>query len=255
MVETIEICCDNIYSCIAAETESVDRIELCSSLEMGGLTPSAGLIKRSREVFSSDIHVLIRPRGGDFLYSTSDLKVILSDIDFCCESGIDGIVFGALNKDGLIDSDLCEDIIDYVHEKGMSFTFHRAFDLTPNLLDSLNVLVKIGADRVLTSGGRVSAYDGRDTIAQLVKMGQGRIGIIAGGGVRSENVSEIVCSAGVREIHLSASVDVETKMIYRDQPFHFSNNEKGDFFVKVSDNKVIQSVVKSLQSKGFYKVL
>lgn len=195
----VEAAVDTIGSAIAAEGSGADRVELCASLDDGGTTPGAGLIGAAKTRINIPVFVLIRPRAGGFVYSDDDIDVMKQDVDFARSEGADGIVTGALDDTGRVEIAATRALI--AAAGGLPVTFHRAFDAASDLSDALEMLVAAGVSRVLTSGGANTAIEGADTIARLVDQANGRIIIVAGGGIREHNVREIIARTGVTEIH------------------------------------------------------
>jgi copper homeostasis protein len=207
----IEICTNSFRSAKIAATSGADRIELCQSLESGGLTPSAGDIKRSvalKSQFDFAVNVLIRPRNGDFCYNQEEYEVMLEDIGFCQESGVDGIVIGALLKDGSIDLDGLRKMIDAAGD--MSLTFHRAFDLCLDPDAALKPISALGFDRILTSGRAPKAILGKENIKHWIDICGDELIIMPGSGINAENIQELVDFTGAKEVHLSAKETVES---------------------------------------------
>ena len=200
----VEICVDGVASAVAAERGGADRVELCVALGAGGLTPSAGLIATTRRAISIGLHVLIRPRAGDFVLADDECAVCLLDIRCAVELGADGVVVGALDTSGSIDETRVRALIDAA--RPLSVTFHRAFDVVPEPLAALETLAALGVDRVLTSGGAASAWEGRERLRELVVAARGRVAIIAGAGVKASNVGALIRLAGVSEIHAGGGV-------------------------------------------------
>lgn len=200
MTVLVEACVDAVDSSLAAERGGALRLELCDALYDGGTTPSAGMIAAVKARVSIPVFAIVRPRGGGFVYSDDEVDVMLRDIAVARQLGVDGLVIGALTRDATIDAATTERLVDAAH--GAPITFHRAFDLTPNLSDALNQLMTLGISRVLTSGGAPTARDGSPAIRALVEQADDRIVVMAGGGVREENVAEIVARTGVREVHV-----------------------------------------------------
>ncbi|CAM1325960.1 CUTC (predicted) [Pycnogonum litorale] len=209
----MEVCVDSVQSAIEAQKGGACRIELCSGLPVGGLTPSSGLVKAVKEMLTIPVYVLIRPRQGDFLYTDDEKAVIRNDVDGLIESGADGLVVGALTSDGEIDVKLCREIIEL--SDGRPITFHRAFDMTSNAESSLERLIELNVTRVLTSGRKKSAIDGVDLLAKLHEQAAGRIVIMPGGGITEDNLPDILNVAGVREFHTSASKRFASEMKYK----------------------------------------
>ncbi|MBD5345974.1 MAG: copper homeostasis protein CutC [Bacteroides sp.] len=215
---TLEICCADIHSVIAAVEGGANRIELCSALEVGGLTPSPGLLAEARKLTAGKVrlHVLIRPRPGDYIYTAEEIEVMKIDIDCCGQLGCDGVVIGALNPDGTVNAHVTRELLDAASPYNMSVTFHRAFDLCRDPFEALDTLVEIGGvDRVLTSGLAASAPEGMEMLASLVNKGQGSISIMPGAGVTSANAAMIIGATGAGEIHASAKSRVGSEMKFR----------------------------------------
>ncbi|HNZ43307.1 MAG TPA: copper homeostasis protein CutC [Bacteroidales bacterium] len=207
-----EVCANSLSSALAARDGGAHRIELCSSLNSGGLTPSAGTIKSVLSLVDIPVFVLIRPRAGDFLYSRNEFNVMKEDIKFAKNLGAAGVVFGILNPEAGIDVDRCSELVSLA--KPMQSTFHRAFDRVMNPGSALEDVIKTGAQRVLTSGLNEKAVKGKEFIRKLVEQANGRIAIMAGRGINPQNVAEIVSDTGVKEIHASCSASVYSKMIW-----------------------------------------
>jgi copper homeostasis protein len=199
----LEIAADGLGSALAAQAGGADRVELCADLAEGGVTPSRGVIAAARSALALPVHVLIRPRAGDFCYSPAELRVMQYDIEECERLGCHGVVIGALDTAGDVDLAACRDLIAAAGP--MSITFHRAFDVVRDRQAALEALIDLGCKRVLTSGAQSSAPEGATTIAAVVRQAAGRIGVMAGAGIRPEDVRQLVAVTGVREIHASAS--------------------------------------------------
>lgn len=200
----LEVCCGSLQSAMNAVGGGAERIELCSALSLDGLTPSLGLIQQLRSLYPTlRIHVLIRPREGDFVYTEAELQVMLRDIELAAAAGATAIVAGALTPEGDIDLTATRRLIEAAGS--LPFTFHRAFDVVTDQHEALAQLIDLGAARVLTSGGAPSAMHGKERLRQLVEQAAGSISILPGGGVNSNNARIILETTGATEIHGSCS--------------------------------------------------
>ena len=202
----LEICCNNIASVLAAKSGGADRIELCSALELGGLTPSIGLIEEAVKIFGKGVFVLIRERAGDFNYSKPEIEVMKRDIKAAVAAGVGGIVIGALTPDKHIDKDAIREMM--TETKGVEVTFHRAFDEVVEPETALEEIIELGCDRILTSGQKPGAFEGIPLLKKLNRLAKGRIIILAGAGVTPENAAQILELSEGKEIHASAKIDV-----------------------------------------------
>lgn len=212
MKPILEICAADIGSVYAASNGGADRIELCSALSEGGLTPSAGMIEEALRVPGIKVNVLIRPRCGDFVYSEQEILTMLRDIEICRQLGVNGVVVGALTPDGNIDREACRRMA--VASEGLHRTFHRAFDMCRDPELAVREIISLGFDRVLTSGQSPTALDGAGLIGRLSQEFP-EITFIAAGGINPDNVRDIMNLAGVHEVHASAKAVVKSAMTYR----------------------------------------
>lgn len=208
----LEICAADLDSVAAAAAGGADRVELCSGLAEGGVTPSIGLIRQSVKTPGIKTHVLIRPRAGNFTYSEPDIQAMIHDIRHAAEAGAHGVVTGALDTEGNVDVDTCRRLIDAAGN--MSVTFHRAFDMCRDPYQSLEQIITLGFHRILTSGGAPKAMNGCDELARLVRQADGRIIILAGSGVSPDNADAIMSQTGVTELHASAGTYVPSTLSY-----------------------------------------
>jgi copper homeostasis protein len=200
----LEICAFNLASAIIAQRSGADRIELCASPAEGGVTPSPGVIRTARESLRIALYPIIRPRGGDFLYSDEEFRVMLRDIEYCKQAGCNGVVIGMLNADGSVDQGRCTRLVEAAYPLGV--TFHRAFDWAANPFEALEAIIQMGCERILTSGQRPTAEEGVEMIDQLVREADDRIVIMPGSGVRSTNITLLAEKTGASEFHTSARV-------------------------------------------------
>jgi len=230
---------------MAAERGGADRVELCDNLLEGGTTPSGGCVKLAREEVRIGLQVIIRPRGGDFLYSDIEFAVMLEDIRLAKALGADGVVFGCLTANGAIDLDRTRRLLEAA--RPMNVTFHRAFDMCLDPRRALEDLVQLGVDRVLTSGQEASVIEGLDLICELQQLAAGRIIVMPGGGLTPANVKKVVERSGVSEVHLSARATVESAMQHRNtRCFMGGALRPPEFSWKSTDDKQVRAVVSSL---------
>lgn len=209
----IEVCLDSAESALAAQEGGAQRVELCDNLIEGGTTPSAGMVAVTRRAVDIGLHVMIRPRGGDFCYSPWELDAMLHDIDTARELGADGVVFGALLDDGTIDEESTSELLQAA--RPMAVTFHRAFDMTRDPLAALDTLLELGVDRLLTSGQEATVADGVGLVRELVRWAGTELVVMPGCGITPRNVGRIVAETGAKEIHVVAARSVESPMRYR----------------------------------------
>ena len=240
----LEICAGSVESAIAARDGGAQRIELCAALEVGGVTPSAGLIAEARKIEGVVLNVIIRPRGGDFLYNEYEAACMEQDIRTCKQLGVDGVVIGALTADGDIDTTLCKRLI--AAADGMSVTFHRAFDMCRDPRKALEELISLGCDRVLTSGQAATAEAGVPLLKELVEQSAERIIIMPGCGVNSSNVASILESTGANEIHASARKSVGSGMKFRHSGVSMGNPDSDEYARKETDVNEVKAIIASL---------
>jgi copper homeostasis protein len=195
----VEAAVETLEEALAAKRAGADRIELCANLGVGGTTPSAGLIASVVQQVNHPVFVMIRPRGGDFVYAADEIDAMIEDIDRARPLGIAGIVTGALRSDGSVDVDSLRRLMSPA--AGLPVTFHRAFDVVANRTEALEQVIDLGASRVLTSGGAATALDGAVAIAMLVDQAGERVSIVAGGKIREQNARDVIARTGVREVH------------------------------------------------------
>lgn len=198
----LEVAANSAASAFAAQAGGAGRVELCASLDEGGVTPSHGTLVLAREGLDIPLYVLIRPRAGDFVYEDHEIEAMLDDIMHCRELGCEGVVVGALTPEGEVDVDACQRFLEAA--EGMGVTFHRAFDLVVDQGDALETLIELGFERVLTSGGMASAVAGAGRLARLVAQAGDRIVVMPGAGIEPGNIAALRDATGAREFHASA---------------------------------------------------
>lgn len=209
----MEVCANSLRSALAAQQGGAIRVELCDNLPEGGTTPSYAQIAMAKKMLSIKVYPIIRPRGGDFLYSDLEFEIMKTDIETCKSLNCDGVVIGILKADGSVDMDRCATLIAVAAP--MPVTFHRAFDMSNDLEKALEDIISLGCERILTSGGESSAIKGAATIAKLIKLSEGRITIMPGAGVSTSNITELIQTTGATEFHASAKYPVKSKMLFR----------------------------------------
>lgn len=242
----IEVCANSLESALIAQKEGADRIELCQSLNEGGLTPSAGTLKAVREALSIEVHVLIRPRAGDFNYSQKELSEIKADIIYAKELGIDGVVIGILDLDGNIDKAACTDLIN--RARPMTLTFHRAFDMCKDPIKALNDIIELGFDRLLTSGQQNKAIEGIELIKELVDIADNRIAIMAGSGINADNIQQIIAETAVKNCHVSASSHLKSRMKFQKEGIEMGGIKNYPEFEKRSTDPIkLRTIIKAVK--------
>ncbi len=243
----IEICTDSVESACVAQDAGAARLELCSALSEGGVTPSLGLINSVRANTDIELNVLIRPRAGDFLYSDTEFGVMRRDIEIAGEAGADGIVTGILRSDGNIDLERTALLVEYAGP--MSVTFHRAIDLCRDPLNALHDIITAGATRILTSGQARKAVDGVNVIKNLVENAGDRIIIMPGSGIDEYNIAVLAGSTGAKEFHLSGRRTEESLMTFRRKGISMGGSQIiSEYSTRIADADRIRTVIKILYS-------
>lgn len=242
-----EICSGSLQSALNAQEAGAHRVELCSALSLGGITPSYGFIELARKRLKIDINVLIRPRQGDFLYDSDEVAVMIRDIIACAQMGVNGVVIGALDPFGNVDVDACRAMVAVAKHHGMSVTFHRAIDRACNIMAALEDVISVGADRVLSSGGKPTSVEGLETLARMNAAAAGRIIIMPGGGVNAMNIRQILEGTGAQEIHFSGSEAIQSEMVYREGVSFTPSCLGGDFTRTESSTEKIRQMIQAAQ--------
>jgi copper homeostasis protein len=239
---SIEICVEGIDGLVAAQQAGADRVELCASLVEGGLTPSLGTVRRSLAVATIPFHVIIRPRGGDFLYSALEFETMLEDVRALKTLGVAGVVFGCLTADGAIDEPRMRALVEAA--RPMSTTCHRAFDMTADYRAAVEALVRAGVDRVLTSGQRDSALEGVDILADTVAAARGRLKIMACGALDAENIAVVRRRSGADELHFAALRTGPSPMRFRNEHVGMGGEAiEREFELTVTDEDAVRATI------------
>ncbi|MFA6082985.1 copper homeostasis protein CutC [Mucilaginibacter sp.] len=245
----LEVCANSVTSAIAAQDGGASRVELCENLAEGGTTPSYGQLILARKHLHIKLFVLIRPRRGDFLYTSLEYEIIQADIRNCIEAGCDGIVIGILNADGTIDKPRCTELVRMAKQWGLGVTFHRAFDMCTDQFQALEDIIEMGCDRILTSGGKSTAMEGATVLAHLVEKAAGRISIMAGSGVTENNVADLVHFTGVTEVHSSARINIPSQMQYKNDHILMSTGIDDEYNLDVTSADRVRAILKAANSK------
>jgi copper homeostasis protein len=241
----LEICSFNLSSAMIAQMAGAHRVELCASPEEGGTTPGPGVIAHARKQLQIELYPIIRPRGGDFLFSDEEFRVMLKDVAYCKQTGCDGVVIGMLHADGTVDRDRCAKLVERAYPMGV--TFHRAFDWAVNPFEAMEDIIAIGCERILTSGQRPTAMEGATLINELIGQADNRIIIMPGSGVRSSNIPALLIKTGACEFHTSARSRAASAMQY----VNASMGE--DQSVVRADRQEIETILKQLEAASSHK--
>jgi len=240
----IEACVNSSISAIEAQKGGADRVELCENLHDGGTTPSAGTIRIARKNLHIGLYVMIRPRGGDFLYSDDEFEIMKEDIKVAKEIGADGVVFGILKPDGTIDSERMKTLVDLARPMGI--TCHRAFDMTTDPFQAMEDLINLGIDRILSSGQQKTAPEGAYLIRDLIHKSNGRIIIMPGSGVKEDNVENLICDTGATEVHIHLEKQQPSRMMFKQPDVFMGNPGQSEFEHTITDWERISKVRRQL---------
>ena len=223
----LEICVDSLESARAAESGGAQRVELCSALSEGGITPSAGLMQAVHESLNIPIYAMVRPRGGDFFYTQDEFRIMRSDIAQAKSIGVDGVVLGLLHQDGRIDVERTRELVNLASPMGV--TFHRAIDWTPDIEVALEDVIATGAERVLTSGGMQTAVQAVDRIGAMIARSANRMRVMVCGGIRKGNIAEVAQKTGATEFHASLRKKTASAVSYRNPGLHLGDPDVDEF--------------------------
>lgn len=244
MIKT-ELCAYSVEACRIGAQLGVDRVELCASPAEGGVTPSLATIERVAEIKGLDVSVMIRPRGGDFLYSVDEFQTMLCDIEHARKAGATGVVFGILTADGKVDVERTRTLVEAAGD--METTFHRAVDMTEDYIAAVEAVIEAGCKRILTSGGYDKAIDGIDNIRRAVEISRGRIEIMAGSGVVAANAKELI-DLGVDALHFSAKTMIAGGMKYRNPRISMGGTAAVDeFAIRTVDTNEVTEILKLIR--------
>ena len=245
----IEICANSVESAVKAQEGGAYRVELCAGIPEGGTTPSFGDIRMARQLLQeTKLHVIIRPRGGDFLYSHLELEIMLHDIKVAKQLGADGVVFGCLTADGNVDIAAMKMLMNAVGD--MNVTFHRAFDMCKNPKEALEQIIELGCTRILTSGQEENALAGIPLLKELIEQADGRIIIMPGCGVNPNNILQIAEETGASEFHFSGRCACESRMTYRNPKVSMGGTVKIEEYRKdVTNPDIVKAALAQLAIK------
>jgi copper homeostasis protein len=238
----IEICVEGIDGLVAAQQAGADRVELCASLLEGGLTPSLGVVREALRVGTIPFHVIIRPRGGDFLYSELEFASMIEDIKAMRDLGVVGVVIGCLTADGEIDEARTKALVDAA--RPMKVTCHRAFDMTRDYRAAIEALVRAGVDRVLTSGQRDTAVEGIDILKDTTAIADGRIVVMACGALDQSNIARVRRATGVDEMHFAALKTLKSSMAFRNPHVGMGGTAiEREYEITVTDEDAVRATI------------
>jgi copper homeostasis protein len=242
---SVEVCAYSLFSCLAADRAGAQRVELCASPWEGGTTPSAGLVEQALKETSLEIHAMVRPRGGDFVYDETEKQTMLAEAHSLIAQGVHGIVVGALKPNGDLDLEFMQEFRKMAGDREL--TCHRAIDVSRDPIQMMEELISLGFNRILTSGGKNKALDGLENIAALVQAAKGRIQIMAGSGVNPVNCLDFV-QIGVNAVHLSARTTRNSEMEYRRPGISMGGvAEISEFEVAYSSEEIIRAAISKIQ--------
>lgn len=238
----IELCVEGIDGFLAAQEAGADRVELCASLMEGGLTPSLATVRAAVKAARIPVHVIVRPRGGDFLYSQAEFATMRDDVEALASEGVAGVVVGCLTPDGRIDEARMAILV--AAARPMSVTCHRAFDMTQDAAEALEALIRCGVDRVLTSGQRDTAPEGLDILKRTQAQAGGRIVVMGCGALDAGNIAAIRDGAGLAELHFAALTSVESAMTFRNSHVGMGGTDRDrEYRLTVTDPAAVRAVI------------
>jgi len=237
----LEICSFDLLSALIAQEAGAHRVELCAGPAEGGTTPGPGLIRAARERIHIDIYPIIRPRGGDFLYTEEEFDIMMKEVTYCKQAGCNGVVVGILHADGSIDKIRTSRLVEMAYPLGV--TFHRAFDWAANPFEALEDIISVGCERILTSGQRPTAPEGAELINELVRQADDRIIIMPGSGVRADNIIALAEKTDASEFHTSARTSAPSLMEF------INTSMKDDQSAVRADREEIEKIIRLLTER------
>jgi copper homeostasis protein len=242
----LEVAANSVASALAAQEGGAGRVELCAALELGGVTPSYAEIATARDRLAIPLYVLIRPRGGDFLYNDFECEVMQRDIEVCAALGCDGVVLGALDAEGQVDVARCRALVAAAGSLGI--TFHRAFDMARDPAQALEAVIGLGCERVLTSGAKASAMEGAAQIRALLAQAAGRLVVMPGAGVHARNIAALAQATGANEFHASAKQPLPSRMRHR--PPGLDDMAGGEWRSDVTEIRAMVAALENLPTQA-----
>ena len=243
----VEVCVESVAGAFAAVVGGAARIELCSSLDAGGLTPSAGLCEAVCAAVQVPVFAMVRPRAGDFLFDSAEVDVMVRDIEALRRAGAAGIVVGALTSGGEVDRRRMGEFVDVADD--LPVTFHRAFDVCRDAAEAVEELCALGVTRLLSSGQKASAPEGKHRLREVVELAAGRLHVMAGAGIREDNVVRLVEFTGVSEVHLSAAGQRKSRMAFRREEVHMGAPGENGYLLRTTEEAAVARVVSALRNR------
>lgn len=241
----MEVCANSLRSALAAQEGGAIRVELCDNLPEGGTTPSYAQIAHAKKILTLQVYPIIRPRGGDFLYTDLEFELMKEDVKICRTLNCDGVVIGILKADGSIDKERCRELVELAGPMGV--TFHRAFDMSNDLFTALEDVIDLGCERILSSGGEASALLGAGVLSALISQAGGRISIMPGAGINTANIAGLIRQTGAKEFHASARKAVKSKMQFRNPRLNMG--AAGDeFSFDLTDTDTVKTLIELANS-------
>lgn len=247
MTYQVEVCIDHLGSLHQAIAGGATRIELCSSLALGGLTPSFGFMQQAGKLSSVPVYAMIRPRQGDFIFDAQDIDAMLLDIEAAAQAGLQGVVIGVLTPQGDIDLEKAKLLVEKAHSLNLGVTFHRAIDQSQDFRQAIETIVELGCERILTSGLAANVEQGIEVLKEMVELAGDRVAIMAGAGLTASNVVHICQYTGVKQVHLSGKSTRPSLMQRACDEVKMGNDDIDDYIVPITDSNKIAAVATALK--------